>query len=364
MPANNFVALLAPGLLLLALAGCANSHSAKTQAKLEPAPAHVTRIGFGSCAEQNKPQPVWYAVNALAPAAFVFLGDNIYADTIDPAVMRKKYARFGAQLGLQRLRQQTQVLATWDDHDYGQNDAGAENPIKEQARTLMMDFWQVAENAPRRTQPGGIYAAHYLNDGDTRVQILLLDLRWNRSPLQTVSAAQYKVREANNQGPYLPQMGGAVQMLGEPQWQWLEEQLQQPAAVRILASSLQLLPEFTGWEAWANFPDERARLFQLLRQHKVNNLFIISGDTHWAEFSEVDVNLAAPLFEATSSGLTEEWHAISPNQHRISDAFAQANFGMVDINWQAQPVQLDFIIYKANGEVLLQAKRQLPAGTQ
>lgn len=36
-------------------------------------------------------------------------------------------------------------------------------------------------------------------------------------------------------------------------------ELKKPAAIKIIASSLQLLSEFTGWESWANFPNDQNR---------------------------------------------------------------------------------------------------------
>src|SRR5512134_798917 len=44
----------------------------------------VTTLGFGSCARQERPQPIWDTINAARCDAFVLLGDNIYADTSDP----------------------------------------------------------------------------------------------------------------------------------------------------------------------------------------------------------------------------------------------------------------------------------------
>ena len=71
------------------------------------------RIAFGSCARQDKPQPIWDAVLASEPDLFVFLGDNIYGDTRDPTVLRAKYAQLAAQPGFKRLRERVPVLATW-----------------------------------------------------------------------------------------------------------------------------------------------------------------------------------------------------------------------------------------------------------
>ncbi len=95
-------------------------------------------------------------------------------------------------------------------------------------------------------------------------------------------------------------------MLGEAQWQWFESELQKPSAIKIIGSSLQLLPEFTGWESWANFPSDRNRLLALIKKHQVNGVIIISGDTHWGEMSKITQDMDYPLWEVTSSGLTEE----------------------------------------------------------
>ena len=51
----------------------------------------ITKIAFGSCASQDFPQVVWDAINDARPDLFIFLGDNIYADTTDMDVMRKCY---------------------------------------------------------------------------------------------------------------------------------------------------------------------------------------------------------------------------------------------------------------------------------
>ena len=51
----------------------------------------LSRIAFGSCAWQDKPQPIWDAVVGVKPDIYLSLGDNIYGDTEDMAVMKKKY---------------------------------------------------------------------------------------------------------------------------------------------------------------------------------------------------------------------------------------------------------------------------------
>src|SRR4051812_45996726 len=70
----------------------------------------VRRIGFGSCVHQGKAQPIWDAVNALKPDVFLLLGDNIYADTDDMEVMKRKYDQQAAVPGFRQLRQYTRLL--------------------------------------------------------------------------------------------------------------------------------------------------------------------------------------------------------------------------------------------------------------
>src|SRR3954453_1080486 len=86
------------------------------------------RIVFGSCGPQDKPQLIWDAINDVRPDLFIFGGDNIYGDTKDMKVLRQKYDKLAAQPGYRKLKSQCPIIATWDDHDYGLNDAGAEYP--------------------------------------------------------------------------------------------------------------------------------------------------------------------------------------------------------------------------------------------
>ena len=132
----------------------------------------VRRIAFGSCAHQDKDQPIWDAILNHNPDLFIFLGDNIYGDTRDMTVLRDKYAALAAKPGFRRLRERTPILAVWDDHDYGENDAGAEYPMKEASRQIFCDFFGEPAESPRRSRDG-IYAAYCFGSGDQRVQVLL-----------------------------------------------------------------------------------------------------------------------------------------------------------------------------------------------
>jgi alkaline phosphatase D len=299
------------------------------------------RIAFGSCAEGAVPQPVWDAVLAADPDLFIFLGDNIYGDTRDPAVLAAKYAQLEAQPGFRRLRDRAPVLATWDDHDYGEDDAGADYPMKEVSQRIFCDFWSEPADSPRRTRDG-IYDAVEFSAGGRRLQVLLPDLRFNRTPIRMLDLGGKKYDDWTVEleragrpvpGPYERNPDPAATMLGERQWQWLESQLARPADLRILASSLQVVADFPGWEAWINYAEDHQRLLQALRDRRADGLFCISGDTHYAEASVLRTNAPYPLWDFTSSGLTETWPVLPPNSRRVGEAWREPNFGLLQLDW-------------------------------
>ncbi|MEI6894580.1 MAG: alkaline phosphatase D family protein [Colwellia sp.] len=339
--------------LILLLIVASNTHLAH---------AKQQKILFGSCSHQDKAMPIFDAINKEQADLFIFLGDNIYGDTENMADMAAKYRRLSNIKGFKQLVTTTPTIAIWDDHDFGENDAGSEYLKKEESRKLMLDFWQEPKNSPRYSRPDGIYTSYMYGEGQEKVQVILPDLRWNRMPLNAVSASVYQnERKPKNMGPYSPSKDKNSSMLGEVQWQWLEQELQKPSAIKIIASSLQLLPEFTGWESWANFPKDRERLFTLIKKHQVNGVVIISGDTHWGEISKVSSNLDYPLWEITSSGLTEEWKQVSPNKHRIGEFTNHVNYGEFLIDWQGNNSQITLRLKDVNGKVIREEVIKLSA---
>ncbi|GAB0111606.1 alkaline phosphatase D family protein [Pseudoalteromonas distincta] len=318
--------------------------------------AAPSKILFGSCGHQDKKIPIFNAINKEKGDLFIFLGDNIYGDTNDMDVLADKYQRLGAKPGFKTLKAQTPIIAMWDDHDYGQNDAGKEYPHKEQSRQIMLNFWDEPINSVRRTRPDGIYTSYMYGENEQTIQVIMPDLRWNRDALNHVSELEYYTkRKLNNQGPYSPSEVKGASMLGEAQWQWLEQELKKPAAIKLIASSLQLLPDFTGWESWANFPEDRNRLFALIKKHKVNGVVIISGDTHWGEISKYQQNLDYPLIEMTSSGLTEKWKDVSPNKHRVGNFTHNVNYGDLGIDWQQTDPTISLKLKGIDGQVIMQS---------
>ncbi len=322
----------------------------------------ITTLGFGSCARQERPQPIWDAINAAHCDAFVLCGDNIYADTSDPAVFREKYALLAAMPGFAKLRQITPLFATWDDHDYGLNDGGADFLGAAVAQKEFCDFFQVPATSPRRTTPG-VYDCVTLGPDGKRVQIILLDTRRFRSPLK---------KDPANPKVNIPNTDPDTTVLGEEQWAWFGRRLREPAEIRVVISSIQLIPTEHGSEKWDNFPKERARFLELLRRTQAKGVVVISGDRHLAELSALTPadGILYPLYDLTTSGLNqpiakESEHKATnppkpqPNRYRLHERpYTGSNFGLMRIKRDGPNPSLRLEVCGLEGEVVL--SRDIP----
>jgi alkaline phosphatase D len=324
------VLVVGGGAAAAVLAGCA-------VAPQQPG-AQSLRIGVASCADQDKPQPIWDAALQERCGFFVFAGDNVYADAVpfDIARMRRAYAQLVAKDNFQRLRLTTPHLAVWDDHDYGLNDGGADFAHQQASKDEFLRFWRVAADDPRRSHPG-LYHAQTIEHQGRRVQVIALDTRWFRSPLKATDQ-----RGAAGKERYLPDADPAKTMLGAGQWAWLEARLRERADVRVLVSSIQCVVEGHGWERWGNLPLERARLARLLRDTHAGGVVVVSGDRHLgALYREAAAPLPYPLYEMTSSGVTHPWAtANEPGPNRLGGLVTVPHYGVVDIDVAARAITL------------------------
>jgi alkaline phosphatase D len=170
-----------------------------------------------------------------------------------------------------------------------------------------------------------------------RVQIILLDTRYFRSDLTPTPQ-----RGAEGMERYIPSEDPEQTMLGAAQWAWLEEQLREPADVRLLVSSIQVHADGHGWEAWRTMPLERERLYGLIEETGANGVVIVSGDRHSSGLYVRDDVAGYPLYEITSSSLNMSFRDENnePGPHRIGDMYAPVNYGVIALDWEAGALAL------------------------
>ncbi len=294
----------------------------------EPIEALQT-ISFGSCNNQEKPQPMWQFVVQTNPDLWVWLGDNIYGDSDNMKVMAQKYSKQKRNPEYIKLQKQCPIIGTWDDHDYGVNDGGKEWKAKRGSQKQFYDFFGLSAINPLRKR-NGVYQSYSYGTGDKKVKVILLDTRYHRDSLEVRGVARNKY--------CVPNMEGDI--LGEEQWKWLEEELtNSDAVINILCTSIQLIPDKHNFEKWANFPQARLRLFELIKKTQPAKLIVLSGDRHIAEVSRFDLEgLDYPLYEITSSGITHTWPVVKEeeNPYRLGDLIIKRNFGLLRINWNEE----------------------------
>lgn len=305
--------------------------------EVQTSAAVLRRISVGSCADESQPQPVWDALLADVPGLHLFGGDNVYASEQPwrAETLRTLYATAAAIPNFARLRATLPHLATWDDHDYGLNDGGADFPHRQASKAEFLRFWQVPAGDERQ-QREGIYHARRFGPPGRCVQVIMLDTRWFRSPWQPTDQ-----RDAPGKQRYVPSTDTRRTMLGPAQWAWLAEQLAQPADVRLIVSGIQVLAEGHGFEHWGLFPHEQQRLLDLIGTRRARGVLLVSGDRHIGAVYRRSRGAPYPLTELTSSGLTHAWaKADETGPNRLGELVRENHYALIDIDWDSRSLGL------------------------
>ncbi|PQJ28353.1 alkaline phosphatase D family protein [Rubritalea profundi] len=279
------------------------------QAQWQPLPSGgISRVAFGSCAKHWQAQPIWNAIIQKKPDLFLFLGDNIYADTdgksawsVTEQSLRGEWNRLADKPEFQAAQAAFPFLATWDNLGYGTHNGGAEYPLKLQSKAVFLDFFGEAPEAARRSH-SGIYDAKVIGPEGQRVQVILLDTRYYKGAFIKGTMGKEAAKERKVVGKYALNTDTSVTLLGEKQWQWLDAELKKPAKLRLVCSSSQVIRDEKGMDEWGNYPHECARLLQLLSTTKGSKTILLSGNAHFTEISES--KKFGGLLEFTSSGMT------------------------------------------------------------
>ncbi|NBC21622.1 MAG: alkaline phosphatase family protein [Alphaproteobacteria bacterium] len=325
----------------------------------------VTRILVGSCNDEENESPVLQTIAGEEADLFLMVGDNVYGDrdgrayaNNDPDLteLRESFADLAARPEFRAARAAHPMMVAWDDHDYGANDAGGDFVFRGFAERIHEVFWGL-EDEDVGAWDGTYYARRFGPEGQ-RVQVIMLDTRSFRSPLVPTDEWGETGKER-----YLPAPETRMQdMLGAAQWTWLENQLQEPADVRIIASSIQVLTsDGHGFEHWSNLPAERQRLFDLIDRTAANGVVFVSGDRHTAFLYRHGEVLDYPVHELTASSMNLSFRDETDEQDsaQIGAGYAPVNFGAVEIDWDAREIALS--VHDEDGDTVRQTRFPIPA---
>ena len=286
---------------------------------------NIDRIAFGSCANQDKPQPIWTPILADAPDLFLFLGDNVYADTDDPAQLQASYDTLGRIPGLQKLLASTPVMAIWDDHDYGPNNSDRLSPSREAAQLAYRHYvphYPLPADAELVGQPlAERPIAQAFSYG--RVRFILLDSRSQRDPVNQADDADKT-------------------MLGTWQREWLQRELLATRDTHPLTFILTTVPwisDETGTrDNWGRYPTERAELSRWMVDNHIRGVCFLGGDAHMLAADNGRHNTYAgqgqPGFPVLQAGPLDRSGSVKGGPWSVTPvlpADGEGQFGLVEI---------------------------------
>jgi len=307
--------------------------------------AVLSRILLASCMDEERESPALAQMARERADLFLMLGDNVYGDSDgrarinnDPDLteLREAFGDLAERPEFQAVRAAHPMMVAWDDHDYGANDFGIEFPFKGLAERMHEVFWGLTDQDVG-AWPGTYYARSFGPEGQ-RVQIIMLDTRFFRSALTPTDEYGALGKER-----YMaPPEGSPQDMLGAVQWTWLENQLQQPADIRLVVTSIQIMPTVHGWEAWSTLPAERQRMFDLIQRTDAKGVVFLSGDRHTAFIYEEDSVLPYQAHELTASSLNVSFPggAAEVDGRQVGAGYKAENFGVMEIDWAARTISL------------------------
>jgi alkaline phosphatase D len=280
------------------------------------------RAAFGSCPkyQDDRIQPIWPVISGFEPDLLLWIGDNIYGDALDPDILREEYRRQRDVPGLQRLLHNVSHLAIWDDHDFALNNHDRTNPIKREALEVFEQYW--ANPSYGLPEVPGVFFTYSFGS----VDFFFIDGRYYRDP---------------NADPDIP----SKTMLGEAQVEWLQAELKRSTAVFkiIVSGSGWSTSKGAGGDSWAAFLNERNRLFDFIRDHEIEGVVLLSGDSHIGELNVIPWSERGgyDLYDLVSSPLAQRnpdsWLHRRPERRIRPVYFKGSNVGIIDFILDDQP---------------------------
>ena len=240
---------------------------------------HKFSMVLTSCMKVGQPQGSWDIIREQKPDLHLTVGDTQYSDTTDPSIQWAHHLRYRRIPEFAAVIRNIPTYAMWDDHDYGPNNSDGTAPGKEGSLAGWKQFW-VNPAAGTAQTPGAFFRFMW-----GEVEFFVVDGRYHRSPDDAPDDKNKR-------------------MLGDEQFQWLLNGLRNSRAkFKVIASGSTL--NHSKSDGWKIYTFARHRLFDAIREHKINGVVYMSGDIHnsvvWQHHESTRVGY--PLVEIISSGV-------------------------------------------------------------
>ena len=259
-------------------------------------------FGFGSCQQSgySKWNPeVFPAVAQDSLRFFIQIGDWTYPDTTE-----KKYGyRFNTSMTLIEKTYQSKynynypfvgevlsqmpVMYAYDDHDYAANNPDGTDPAKLNSLWAYKTFFP---HYPLKNPDNGIWQSFVFGD----VEFFVLDCRSQRNPNKNSLDAN-----GNFNPPQNHSLLAGFDISGENQLDWFLNALKNSTAKwKVIVSTVMFNPGYAKvltntellkkypWmkddviDKWPGFPYDLDLLMKTIKENKIENVLVVSGDSH------------------------------------------------------------------------------------
>jgi len=296
------------------------------------------QVAFGGGAGYTpQHERMWNTLAGHKLTAFLTLGDNVYIDTPEvPETQRYCYYRRQSRPEWRRFVASTPVFSIWDDHDFGTNDCkgspGIDDvPWKVPVWNVFRENWVNPSYGSGDKQPGVWYD---FTIGD--VDFIMLDCRFYR-----VLGTKGKDDDSGT-------------MLGPVQKKWLLGRLARAKGTfKVLASSVPWSKGTKGGsrDTWDGFNQEREEILSFLAENRVEGVFLISADRHRSDAYKTERPNAYPLYEASSSRLTNV-HTHGIIKHSLFGYNEKCSFGLLTFDTARADPELTYQVVNIDDEVI------------
>jgi alkaline phosphatase D len=314
------------------------STAAITTAPSDERPGKV-RIAFGSCFHRwglgNRKQAD--QIRSRKPAALLVIGDVAVQDRDNHlGLHRADYLLRDFQPAWQSLVAAIPVFATWDDHDYFNNDRfGIPRGFTDRDRIGVWNVFRRAWNNPCYgfgDERRGVFLRTRIGSCD----VIMVDHRYFRA-------------------------GQPGSFLGDDQMNWLEDQLLDCKGPFIILSCGTMWSDYVsnGKDSWGRWdPEGRERIFSLIERNRIGGVLLISGDRHGARGFRIPRPSGFDFYEFEAGSLGGRTGppakiAGSPQFYGISNQYA---FGEFTIDATLPDPEVEFRLISDEGTVIHQMK--------
>ena len=255
---------------------------------------------------------IWSNLEKVEPDYCFFLGDNVYGDlggfSVGPKLLWRRYIETRKNIPFYHKRKLIPVLALWDDHDYGKNNANHKYKHKNDALDVFNSFFpRQPIRGVYETGPGvsSVFSAFHHD-------FFFIDNRFYRDTRR----------------------GDSKSFWGLDQFTWVQRRMEQSERPKWLMQGSQFFGAYQGksqsYES-GQYEEEFDAVMAMLEKTNQPSIFV-SGDVHFTEVQNIEKDKTGyNTFEITASHMHSFTSKPKSNKRRRQEV-ADANFVVIDIH--------------------------------